>query len=421
MGGSSAVNGMVFIRGHRSSYDAWVDQGADGWGFDDLLEFFQRSERAIDRDPAVRGTEGPLTVAQAAEHDPLAEAFVAAAAEAGFVRARDISSGLETGFGWTDLNVVDGARQSAADAYLRPHLGRPGLDIVTDAVVRRVRVAGGRCTGVDYVAGGQQVSVDAEEVVLSAGSIGTAHLLLLSGIGPGRHLRKVGVDVVLDLPGVGANLQDQPMSTVVYEAARPLAPIPVNPLVEAVGLIRSDPILSAPDLHVFLSGLPQTPPSGEGPRERYLIAFAAVTPRSRGSVGLADADPDTAPLVDPNYLGHDEDVETMLAGLRIARRIGDAEALAPWRKAEILPGPGHTDADAERDYLNTALLPYLHPVGTCRMGTDDMSVVDPADLRLHGIAGIRVVDASVMPSVVSANTNATVYAIAERAAQLIRS
>lgn len=434
LGGSSAVNGLIFIRGHRSSYDAWPEQGAKGWGFDDLLESFRRSERAIGGDAAVRGTAGPLTVMPAAEHDPLADAFVAAAAEVGFGRARDISSGLETGFGWPDLNIVDGVRQSAADAYIRPNLGRGNLDVVTGAVVQRIRVAGGRCTGVDYTADGQfisdrlpgasflrDISVDASEVILTAGSIGTAQLLLLSGIGPAQQLRELGINVVSDLPGVGANLQDHPMSTVVYEAARPLAPVPINPLAESLGLVRSDPTLSAPDLHVYLAGLPLHPPSMAGPQAGYTIAFSALSPRSRGSVRLASADPAVAPVVDPNYLGDEHDVRTMRAGLRIARSIGAAEALSSWRKAEAIPGPGELDVNAARDYLNKTVRPYLHPVGTCRMGTDELSVVDPADLRLHGISGLRIADASVMPSIVSANTNATVYAIAERAAQLIQS
>jgi choline dehydrogenase len=197
LGGSSSVNGLIFLRGHQSSYDAWGDQGAKGWGFDDLLPFFHRSERAIGRDSAVRGTSGPLTVAPVSEPHPFAVAGVQAAQEAGFDTNPDVTSGLEAGIGWTDHNLRNGVRQSAADAYIRPFLDRPNLDIVTDAVVHRLRVSGGRCSGVDYsgvdyTVDGESVSADAAEVVLAAGTIGSAHLLLLSGIGPAGHLREVG-------------------------------------------------------------------------------------------------------------------------------------------------------------------------------------------------------------------------------------
>jgi choline dehydrogenase len=212
------------------------------------------------------------------------------------------------------------------------------------------------------------------------------------------------------------------MSTVVYEAARPLERIPANPFAEAVGLIRTAPTVATPDLHVYLAALPLSPPTVAGPTVGYSIVYAAMAPRSRGSVRLASVEPTTPPVVDPDYLGDERDVETMLEGFRIARRIGDAAALAPWRKSEAFPGPElGRDDDSVRDYLNHAVRTYLHPVGTCRMGVDDMAVVDPGDLRVHGLAGLRVADASVMPSIVSANTNATVYAIAERAAHLIRS
>jgi choline dehydrogenase len=198
---------MVFARGHRSSYDAWVAAGAPGWGFDDLLPFFRLSESAAGRAAGVRGVDGPMVVAPAAQPHPLAAAGLEAALEAGHLRATDISGGLEQGFGWTDLNIAEGARQSVADAYLRPVADRANLDVVTDALVHRVRVDNGTCVGVDYTADGQVISVDCSgEVVLTAGTIGSAQLLLLSGIGPQAHLRHVGVDVVVDLPGVGANL-----------------------------------------------------------------------------------------------------------------------------------------------------------------------------------------------------------------------
>jgi choline dehydrogenase-like flavoprotein len=245
LGGSSAINGMCFTRGHRSSYDAWVTVGAKGWGFDDLLPYLRRSEHAEGRDPAVRGVGGPLTVAPAVAPHPVAMAGLAAATEIGYPAASDINSGLEEGFGFSDLNIVDGRRQSSADAYLTPVLHRPNLEVVTDALVHRVRVEGGRCTGVEYSVGSEVFTAGCRgEVVLTAGTVGSAQLLMQSGIGPQSHLREVGVEVVLDLPGVGANLQDHPRSTVVYRAAQPV-PASASGHGEVIGLIRSDADLDA--------------------------------------------------------------------------------------------------------------------------------------------------------------------------------
>jgi choline dehydrogenase len=422
LGGSSSINGMNFLRGHRSSYDAWPAQGAEGWGFDDLLPYFRRSETAEGRDPAVRGVDGPLTVGPPKKPNPVVAAGVEAAVQAGFGRAGDLSGGLETGFGWCDNNIAGGSRQSASDAYLTPVLDRPNLDVLTGALVRRVLVTGGRCTGVQYTTTGKPTSVSCtKEVVLTAGAIGSAQLLLLSGIGPADHLRAVGVDTVLDLPGVGANLHDHPISTVTYSARQPIPGIMSNPPGEGMGLVRTDPSLNGPDLQIILVSLPIPVPSLPGPANGYTIAFSAMTPRSRGTVRLASADAGVPPLVDPNHLGDSRDVATMYEGLRIARRIGRADALEAWRDEEILPGPEvhDTDADALREYLRKSLSCYFHYVGTCRIGDGAMAVVDTG-LRVRGIAGLRVADASVMPSIVSANTNATVYAIAERAADLIK-
>ncbi|MFD8922672.1 GMC family oxidoreductase [Streptomyces sp. NPDC059569] len=423
LGGSSAINGMCFLRGHRSSYDAWPDAGAEGWGFDDLLPFMRRSERAPGRDPAVRGTEGPLTVAPASSHLPLAEATPAAAAEAGYPVVADINSGLETGFGWSDLNIVRGLRQSSADAYLAPALDRPNLDVVTDALVRRVLVEGGRCTGVEYGVGTEVFTVRCQgEVLLSAGTVGSAQLLMLSGIGPASHLREVGITPVLDLPGVGENLQDHPRSTVVYSAVRPIPQTEANHA-EVIGLIRSDDSVRNPDLQVQLVEIPYyaptLPPELPVPGQGYSLAFSGVTPRSRGRIRLATNGPATAPFLDPDYYGDPRDLDVMAAGLRIARAIGQGQALEPWRGEEVLPGPGVQTAEDVHRYLCKSLRTYSHQVGTCRMGTDDMAVVD-TDLCVRGIEALRVIDASVMPTIVSANINATVYAIAERGASLIR-
>ncbi|MFE3187228.1 GMC family oxidoreductase [Streptomyces violascens] len=418
LGGSSAINGMVFARGHHCGYDRWPSQGAQGWGFDDLLPYFRRSETAVGRDPALRGIDGPLTVGPANPPHPVIEACLEAAAETGYARAADISGGLEEGFGLTDLNIVDGRRQSAADAYLAPALERPNLSVVTHALVRRLRISGGRCTGVEYCTDTDEVTVDcAGEVVLTAGAIGSAQLLLLSGIGPQAHLADVGITAVLDLPGVGARLHDHPIVSVTSSAARPLPPRRNNHG-EAIGLIRSDPAAEEPDLQVVFVDVPSHLASAN-PEDGYTIAVSAIRPYSRGTLRLASNDPGAAPVLDPGFYTDERDLAAVVAGVRLVREIGCAPALAPWRGREVVPGPDADDDDAVRGFVRRTLTSYCHPVGTCRMGADPLTVTGP-DLRVHGIDGLRVADASVLPSIPSANTVATVYAVAERAADLLR-
>jgi choline dehydrogenase len=418
LGGSSAINAMVFVRGHRSSYDRWVKEGAEGWGFDDLLPFFRRTETAEGRDPALRGTAGPLLVGPASPPNPVLAACLDAAAEAGYRRADDISGGLEDGFGWSDLNIVAGRRQSAFDAYLRPALPRGNLRVVTGALGHRLLLDRQRCTGVEYSVDGELLrAAAAGEVVLTAGAIGTPTLLMHSGIGPASALRPHGIEVVAELPGVGENLHDHPYAFVIYRSAQPV-PTAANNHGEALGLLRSEPHLDYPDLQIIFVDISLVPPVMGGPESGYTIAPAVMQPFSRGTVRLASGDPDAAPVLDPRYLSDPGDVQAMVAGLKIAREIGRAKALAPWRAEEVLPGPGADTDEALRHYAERTMESYFHPVGTCRMGTDAMSVVDPA-LRVHGISGLRIADASVMPSIVSGNTNATVYAIAERAATLV--
>jgi choline dehydrogenase len=424
LGGSSAINGMCHLRGHRSSYDAWGESGVTGWDFEDLLPYLKRSENAEGRDPAVRGLGGPLTVRPAKHRHPVSEAAFGAAEEIGIPCVSDINSGLEEGFGWVDLNIVEGSRQSAADAYLQPVRDRPNLTVVTDALAHRVRIKNDRAMGVEYSVNGVLFTADCRsEVVLAAGTMGSAQLLMLSGIGPASHLREVGVGVLLDLPGVGKNLHDHPRSTVVYDAARHIPP-GVNNHGETIGLVRSDATLDAPDIQFQVVDMPYHAPALTPrlavPGRGISIAFCAATPRSRGSIRLASAEPGGMPRLDPNYYGDPRDIEVMTAALRLARAMGQAAALDAWRGDEVLPGPTVRDDNREsvRDYLYKSLRTYFHHVGTCRMGSDDMAVVDD-ELRVRGIDGLRVADASVMPSVVSANTNATVCGIAERAAEIL--
>ena len=405
LGGSSSINGLAFVRGHSSSYDAWVGQGAEGWGFDDLLPYFKRSENIERRDASLRGRGGPMKVAPVTERNPLVEACVDAAVELGYERAADIGSGLETGVGFFDNSIANGARLSAADAQ-----------------VYRLRVHRDRCVGVDYANGNTVTSVDcSREVVLTASAFGSPQLLLLSGIGPGDHLRELGIDVVLDLPGVGANLHDHVQSSITYRARRPVPLIACNPTAEALTLIRSEPTPSIPDLQLLFAATPYHAPELTGPEmgAGYSIVFSAMNPHSRGTLRLASADPTMPPLVDTNYYGDERDITTMAKGLEITRSVGESKALSDWRDAEALSGPSVADAANIRNYLFKNLLAYFHYTGTCRIGTDDMAVVDP-ELRLRGISGLRVADASVMPSVPAGNTNATVYAIGERAADILK-
>jgi choline dehydrogenase-like flavoprotein len=419
LGGSSAINGMIFMRGHRSSYDAWPVAGATGWGFDDLLPYFRRSEHTEARDPSLRGVAGPVDVRRATPRHPLAEAGLAAAVELGYPAATDISSGLEEGFGWCDLTIADGKRVSASDAYLAPALSRPNLELVADALVHRVLVGGGRCVGVQYSVGGEMFSAGCRgEVVLAAGTVGSPLVLLRSGIGPARHLRELGVEVILDLPGVGQNLQDHPAATVVYRPAQPIPPA-ANNHGEVLGLLRSDPASDGPDLQILFIDVPLTVPTLPGPDQGYALLVSLMAPHSRGSVQLQSAEPQTGPRLDPNYLSDPRDIDTLVAGLDLARAIGRAEALDPWRSAEVHPGPNAGSRESLRAYLRAALQTYHHPVGTCRIGQDHAAVVD-TKLRVRGISGLRVADASVMPSIVSGNTMASVYGIAERTASLLQ-
>jgi choline dehydrogenase-like flavoprotein len=421
LGGSSSINAMNFVRGHRASYDAWVRYGATGWGFHDLLPFFKRTED-VEGDPAVRGRGGPLTPAPAAPGHPIARAGLEAAAQIGYPMAVDISAGLEEGFGWCDLNIVNGRRQSAADAYLNPALDRPNLDVVTDALVHRVRIAACRCTGVEYSVGNEMFTAESgREVVLTAGTVGTPQLLMLSGVGEQAHLSACGVRVVADLPGVGANLHDHPMSGIVYGAAQPV-PHATNNHGEVQGLVDTGVGGHGPDVQIMFVDVPLRADSLPGPDmdQGYAIMVSLMAPFSRGSVRLASDTPGATPVIDPRYYTDARDLRMMVAGLRMAREIGGAPALAPWRGMEALPGADVRDEHDLRAYLRRNIRSYSHYAGTCRIGVDETAVVD-TELRLHGISGLRVADASVMPSPVSANTNATVYAIAERAAELIRS
>jgi choline dehydrogenase len=414
---------MMFVRGHRTSYAAWENVGAKSWGFDDLLPYFKRSETAVGGDPALRGDSGPMKIAEVDPLNPVIAAGLDAAVQCGYRRATDISGGLETGFGPIFLNIAGGKRLSAAEAYLLPVLSRPNLEFVADATAHRLRIENGRCTGVEYsTAGGTSVSVACSgEVVLTAGTIGSAKLLMLSGVGPEAHLRDVGVGITLDLPGVGANFHDHVVAPVVYRSARPVPPSR-SAHGEVIGLIQTEYAAGGPDAQLlFVDSTGIGLPGDDGSVVGYVILASVMLPYSRGSVRLSGPDAGAPPIVDPNYFGDERDLRTMVTALRLARQIGAASAYDAWRSAEAAPGPAADDDPEDgalRNFAKAACQSYHHPVGTCAMGDTDMSVVD-SELRVHGVSGLRVADASIMPSIPSANTAATVYAIAERAAELI--
>ena len=416
LGGSSAINGMVHHRGHPDSYDVWDRQGATGWNYDALLPFFRRSETAEGRDPLVRGIGGPMRIEATPAPGPMAEACYLAAVETGHKPLHDGNGRDNEGVSWRETNVVAGRRQSAADAYLHPVLPRrPNLTVITGAYARWLLMDGTRCRGVEYTLAGRIQTVLADrETVLTAGTIGSPHLLMLSGIGPADHLRATGVQVVADVPGVGGNLHDHVTSYVAYRSWQP----PGEPSAEAQVLTRSAAGV-APDLLLLFAGAALRPRWTGADPGGYSILFSLMDPASRGTLRLRSADPTAGPLIDPAYLTDDRDLDRLVTGLRLARELGTTEALAPWGTAELFPGRDVQDDDACRAYLRSTASTYFHPVGTCRIGTDERAVVDP-HLLVRSTAGLRIADASVMPSIVSAPTNATVLAIAERAAHLIK-
>ncbi|MGV9350552.1 GMC family oxidoreductase [Streptomyces spiralis] len=417
LGGSSAINAMVFARGHHTSYDSWNDHGAKGWTFDDLLPYFQRTETAVSAAPG-RGTNGPLSVEPAKVPNDVLLACLAGAVETGHRRAHDISGGLEEGFGPVDLNIVDGRRQSAVDAYLLPALNRPNLKVVTDAVAHRLLFNGRRCIGVEYDLDGRtHVARAAGEVVLTAGAVGSPLILQRSGIGSEDDLRQAQVDVFHALPGVGRNLHDHPRANLVYQARRPV-PVPRNNHGEILGLLRSTPDADGPDVQIIFIDIPLPNPIAPV-QNGFTIGISPMRPASRGSLRITSADPYAPPVIDPNYFAEEQDVRAVLSGIATARRIAWSSALAEWGIEEISPGLGAVDEESIGDFAQKYFGSYCHPVGTCMMGEDDASVVD-SDLRVHGLDGLRVADASVIPSIPSSNTNATVYALAERAADLLR-
>jgi choline dehydrogenase len=420
LGGSSAINAMAHVRGHRAAYDAWAAAGATGWSFSDLLPYFKRSERADGRDPALRGTDGPIRVSPAVARHPVAEALAGALTDAGYPLTDDLSGEHQEGAAWVDLAIADGERVSSADGYLKPALDRQNLVVATDCQVTGLLLRKQRCTGVSYLRDGQATEATTNgEVILCAGSIGSPQLLILSGIGPASDLSDLGIDVVADIPGVGANLQDHTMILSSFSSPGPLPRSNYNNG-EMYAALRSELAGAYPDLHVFPILLPLAPPGLQAPDNGFAIVASIVGPDSSGSVRLAAADPRVAPLIDPGFLTDGRDLDRMEECLHIVRQAAAGERFIAVRKAEVWPGPEVSTGTALRAYIRRGVESYYHPACTCRLGPDaDAGAVVDLELRVRGIGGLRVADASVMPRIPNAHPNATVLAIGERAADLI--
>lgn len=446
LGGCSSINAMIYVRGHPADYDGWAAAGCEGWGWSDVLPCFRRSEdQQRHRDDPAHGVGGPLAVCDQRSPNPLSGALLRAAEEQGHPRNPDFNSGEQEGFGLYQVTQRDGRRCSTARAFLRPARDRPNLDVWTGALARRVVLEAGRATGVEVERGGETLTVGAEqEVILAAGAFASPHLLLLSGIGPAEQLRAHGIPVALDLPGVGENLQDHLISGVTRRsrwrgtldrAEQPLhaavnllrfslgrsGPFTSN-VAEAGGFVRSAPELEAPDVQFhfgpafFLEHGRRNPPGLAG----YSIGGLVLTPRSRGTVRLASPDPRDRPRVDPRYLSdpEGEDLRRSAWALRLAQRLADSPAFAPYNAGPYEPDRVLQDEEEIADFLRARSETLYHPVGTCRMGTDSGAVVDPR-LRVRGARGLRVIDASVMPTITRGNTNAPTIMIAERGAELV--
>ena len=443
LGGGSSINAQIYTRGHAADYDGWARQGCEGWSYREVLPYFKRAEdnRRFDDDYHARG--GPLGVSDPAAPLPICEAWFEAAQALGIPFNPDFNGARQAGVGYYQLTQRNARRSSAATAYLAPIRRRRNLTVRTGARVLRIAVERGRATGVEIAAGGIVETVRAErEVIVSGGAVGSPKLLLHSGIGPAEHLEDMGIPVVHDLPGVGSNLQDHLNLFTIWECAgdhtydayaKPHRALwaglryllfrdgpAASSLFETGGFWRVGQEAGRPDVQFHL-GLGSGIEAGvvKLGQAGVTLNSAYLRPESRGSVRLASPDPADAPLIDPDYWAEPHDRAMAFEGLRLAREIMRQGALKPFVAREALPGPAVESDAALFDYACASAKTDHHPVGTCRMGTDEMAVAAP-DLKVHGIEALRVADASVMPRLPSCNTNAPAIMIGEKASDLIR-
>jgi choline dehydrogenase len=442
LGGSSSINGLVYVRGQPRDFDTWRQLGNAGWGWHDVLPYFKRSEDNERGADALHGAGGPLAVSDMRVRRDVCDAFIRGAQELGIPAVHDLNTEQPEGAGYFQLTARNGRRCSTAVGFLRPAEKRANLDVLTNAQVECLSLDGKRVTGVQYFRGGERHHAMAgREVILAAGAIGSPQLLQLSGIGPGELLQGLGIRVVHALPGVGCNLQDHLQIRSVYRCTRPTLNDEVNhfgrkmligleyllrrggPMSMGASQVavfcRSRPELDTPDLQFHFQPLSADKP-GEGLHRfsAFTASVCQLRPESRGRIELKSADPYAYPAIHPNYLATHTDRQAAIDGIRMTRRLCATQAMAPFVESELLPGPElHSDAellDAARAISQT----IYHPVGTCKMGNDAHSVVDER-LRVHGMQGLRVVDASIMPTITSGNTNAPTIMIAEKASDLI--
>jgi choline dehydrogenase-like flavoprotein len=441
LGGCSSMNAMLYVRGRPLDYDAWEAQGAAGWGYRDVLPYFMKSEDNVRGSSEFHGVGGPLAVSEQRSPRPMNQRLLAASEAAGIPRIADYNGPEQDGASVAQVTQRNGQRFSAADAFLRPVLGRPNLEVRTNVIALGVEFQGERAVGVRLRKGrrGEELVRAEREVILSAGAIGSPQLLLLSGIGPAEELRAAGVDVRHDLPGVGRNLQDHPFVTMIWEVSdqqtlygadkpKPLAEWllrrsgPLSSTVaEVFAFTRTRGGLPAADIQ-FHMGAAYFEDHGQETYDGHcmVIAPVLVSPRARGQVWLRSADPTAKPRIITNALSEPEDVESMVAGMRLAREIAMQPPLHEIVVKELKPGSGCAERDELEADLRRRLMLIYHPVGTARMSdTDERAVVD-SELRVHGLQGLRVIDASVMPTIPGGNTNAPTIMIAERGADLIR-
>jgi|SRR5579871_53460 len=441
-GGSSSINGMIYIRGNGRDYDRWRQLGCEGWSFSDVLPYFRRSECNENGVDDFHGHEGPLHVSNGRSPNPLFRTFVQAGKEAGHLTTRDFNGFQQEGFGPYQVTIYEGRRWSAASAYLRPVLGRKNLKIESHAHVTRVLFEGKRAVGIEYQQKKQVHQARAtREVVLSGGAVNTPQVLMLSGIGDADLLRRFGIGVVQDLKGVGRNLQDHLDCSIQYECtqpitfysqARPLSAartgleyvlfrsgLATGQGLESGAFIKSRPDFETPDLQFhFIAALMYDHTRRPADRHGFMAHVCQLRPESRGTIALKSADPLVAPLIQPNYLEAEEDRRALREGVKIAREVFAQAAFDPYRGPELMPG-AHVRTDEQIDsFVRKTAETIYHPVGSAKMGTDSESVVDP-QLRVYGVDGLRVVDASVMPALVSGNTNAPTIMIAEKASDMI--
>jgi choline dehydrogenase len=444
LGGSSSINGMMYMRGHRRDYDAWRALGLHGWSYGEVLPYFRRSENHRDRrDDPYHGTEGPLAVVRSKGDNPLYHAFLAAGVSQGFTRNDDFNGADQEGLGLYDFNIRDGRRESAATAFLRPAMGRSNLTVRTRTEATRILFEGRRAVGLDLLHDGRPETVRARgEIVLAGGAINSPLLLQRSGIGDPAMLKAAGIDPVLEAPGVGRNLQDHLGVYLRYRCREPVTlygffrpdraawagaaawafgkgPATAVPL-EAGGFIKTRPELDIPDIHItFVPGLNlETTRKGQG-QHGYLINFYQLRPESRGEIRPSGPRAGDPPLIDPGYLSAEADRRCLRDGVRLAARIGADPALRRYEEGPISPLPGDLASDDAIDgWVRGNANTIFHPVGTCRMGADAGSVVD-CNLRVRGVDGLRVADASVMPLVIGGNTSAPTMMIAEKASDMI--